>query len=121
MSERGRESSLVSFQKRFGTESYAGLWPVRVSIPLRAWSRLTKPITAAKAARAAWVKGTFHGVSKKYMPAYLDEWNYRFNCRSLMSNLFQHVLRRATNCGPITYKEIALSPSLMKPLHGLSR
>jgi len=69
----------------------------------------------------SWVKGTFHGVSKKYMPAYLDEWNYRFNRRSLISNLFQFVVRRITNSAPITYKEIRHGPSLMKPLHGLSR
>lgn len=69
----------------------------------------------------SWVKGTFHGVSKKYMPAYLDEWNYRFNRRSLISNLFQYVLRRVTHSTPITYNEIGLGPSLMKPLHGLSR
>lgn len=69
----------------------------------------------------SWVKGTFHGVSKKYMPAYLDEWNYRFNRRSLISNLFRFVVRRITNSTPITYKEIAYGPRLMKPLHGLSR
>ena len=69
----------------------------------------------------SWVKGTFHGVSKKYMQAYLDEWNYRFNRRSLISNLFQYVVRRIAKAAPITYKEIRRGPSLMKPLHGLSR
>lgn len=60
----------------------------------------------------SWVKGTFHGVSKKYMPAYLQEWNYRFNRRALISNLFQYVVRRITNAAPITYKEIALGSAL---------
>jgi hypothetical protein len=69
----------------------------------------------------SWIKGTFHGVSKKYMPAYLDEWNYRFNRRSLISDIFQFVVRRITESAPISYKDIGNGPLLMEPLHGLSR
>ena len=68
-----------------------------------------------------WVKGPFNGVSKKEMLAYLDGGNYRFNRRSLISNLFQYVLICVTNSNPITYNEIGLGPSLMNPIHGLSR
>lgn len=68
----------------------------------------------------SWVKGTFHGVSKKYMPFYLDEWIYRFNRRSLISNLFQYVIRRVARSAPVTYKEISMGKMTMKPLHGLS-
>ncbi len=30
----------------------------------------------------AWLNGTHHGVSKKHLPRYLREWNYRFNRRN---------------------------------------
>ena len=68
----------------------------------------------------SWVKGTFHGVSKKYMPFYLDEWIYRFNRRSLISNLFQYVIRRVAKSAPVTYREISMGQMTMKPVHGLS-
>ena len=53
-----------------------------------------------------WLNGTFHGVSKKHLPAYLIEWNYRFNRRNLISNLFGYVIRRIMNTNPITHNQI---------------
>jgi hypothetical protein len=67
----------------------------------------------------SWLNGTFHGVSPKYLPAYLHEWNYRFNRRSLISNLFQYVIKRVANTASITYKEIRQGLDQMKPVHAL--
>lgn len=56
----------------------------------------------------SWLNGTFHGVSQKYLPGYLLEWNYRFNRRNLISNLFEYVMRRVVNTEPITYKQVKM-------------
>ena len=53
-----------------------------------------------------WLNGTFHGVSKKYLPGYLMEWSYRFNRRNLISSLFGYVIRRLMNSEPITYNQV---------------
>ena len=42
----------------------------------------------------AWLNGTFHGASSKYLARYVDEFVYRFNRRSL-PNLFDYFCRRA--------------------------
>jgi len=49
----------------------------------------------------AWLNGTFHGVSKKHLPRYLKEWNYRFNRRH--GDVTQWLLRRMANQPGITY------------------
>ena len=41
-----------------------------------------------------WLRGRFHGVSRKYLPAYLAEFVYRFNRRRAPPNLFGWVARR---------------------------
>jgi hypothetical protein len=42
-----------------------------------------------------WLRGIFHGVSRRYLPRYLREFVYRTNRRWLEPNLFFYVLRRA--------------------------
>lgn len=42
-----------------------------------------------------WLRGTFHGVSRKHLPRYLQEFVYRTNRRWLEHDLFFYVLRRA--------------------------
>jgi hypothetical protein len=42
-----------------------------------------------------WIAGTFHGVSKKWLPRYVQEFNYRLNRRYLEGTLWNYVLRRA--------------------------
>ncbi len=59
----------------------------------------------------AWIRGTFHGVSKKHMPGYLDEFVYRFNRRGRDGELFGFVLARSVENGPFPYRRlIAESP-----------
>jgi transposase-like protein len=42
-----------------------------------------------------WIRGVFHGVSRKYLPNYLDEFVYRFNRRDVGPDLFGHLVLRA--------------------------
>jgi len=54
----------------------------------------------------AWLRGTFHGVSKKHMPRYLDEFAYRFNRRWREEELFGFVLGRAALGAPLPYHQL---------------
>src|SRR6516225_61488 len=53
-----------------------------------------------------WLNGTFHGVSKKHLPRYAREWNYRFNRRRSISDLARFLLRRAATRPTITYQQL---------------
>lgn len=56
-----------------------------------------------------WVMGTLHGsISPEHMPAYLDEWVFRFNRRRSRSRglLFQRLLQQAVEGDTLTYKEL---------------
>jgi transposase-like protein len=53
-----------------------------------------------------WINGTFHGVSKKHLPRYAREWNYRFNRRRRIADLASFVLRRAATRSTITYRQL---------------
>lgn len=47
-----------------------------------------------------WLRGRFHGVSRRYLPAYLAEFAYRFNRRRSPPSLFGWVVRRLMQRGP---------------------
>ena len=51
-----------------------------------------------------WLRGTYHGVSKKHLDRYLQEFVYRFNRRRFEHALFEHVIRAATTAPPLTYE-----------------
>lgn len=53
-----------------------------------------------------WLRGTFHGVSQKHMPRYLQEFTYRFDRRANESELFYFVLRRALRGAPLHYARL---------------
>ena len=50
----------------------------------------------------AWVLGTHHGVSKKYMAPYLAEYTYRFNRRHDTKSLFSRAFTACLNASPKT-------------------
>lgn len=53
-----------------------------------------------------WIDGTFHGVRKKHLQAYLDEYMFRFNRRFYRSVSFRTLLGLGTlHAGP-TYQEV---------------
>ena len=49
-----------------------------------------------------WLRGCFHGVSRRYLPAYLAEFAYRFNRRWSTADLFGWVTRRLVTRPPTT-------------------
>ena len=53
-----------------------------------------------------WLRGTYHGVSAKHLPAYVKEFIYRFNRRFNEADIFRRMLGRATFAGPLTYREL---------------
>ena len=53
-----------------------------------------------------WLRGTFHGVSRKHMAGYLAEFSYRFDRRWREEELFGFVLRRAAHGEPLPYNRL---------------
>ena len=53
-----------------------------------------------------WLRGTYHGVSKKHLDRYLQEFVYRFNRRRDANALFEHVIGAAATSEPLTYKQL---------------
>jgi len=56
----------------------------------------------------SFIAGTFHGLDKKHLQAYLDEFCYRFNRRKWHSQLFNRLLHACVNGPIITYAEVTL-------------
>jgi hypothetical protein len=57
--------------------------------------------------------GTHHGaVGEKHMPAYLDEFVFRFNRRTArnLSHRFARVIEQAVQIGPTTYRGLVAKP-----------
>jgi transposase-like protein len=50
-----------------------------------------------------WLRGQFHGVSRKYLPAYVAEFLYRFNRRRSPPDLFGWVARRLMSRDALTF------------------
>ena len=60
-----------------------------------------------------WLLGTHHGaVGEKHMPAYLDEFVFRFNRRTArnLSHSFARVIEHAVQIGPTTYDALVAEP-----------
>lgn len=51
-----------------------------------------------------WALGVYHGLRKKHLQAYLDEFVFRFNRRRTRHAAFRSLLGIATTRAPITYK-----------------
>ena len=61
-----------------------------------------------------WLLGTHHGaVSEKHLPAYLDEYVFRFNRRTArsISHSFARLLEHAVRIKPTTYRAIVATPT----------
>ena len=48
----------------------------------------------------SWLRGTYHGVSRKYLPRYLDEFAFRFNHRDCEDAIGGEILRRMLGTEP---------------------
>ena len=61
-----------------------------------------------------WLLGTHHGaVSKKHLPAYLDEFAFRFNRRTArtLSHRFARLIEHAVQISPTTYRTLVAEPA----------
>jgi len=53
-----------------------------------------------------WIDGTFHGVRKKHLQAYLDEFMFRFNRRFYRSMSFRTLLGLGALHAGVTYRQV---------------
>ena len=61
-----------------------------------------------------WLLGTHHGaVGRKHLPAYLDEYVFRFNRRTAknISHRFARLTEQAVATKPLTYRAIVATPA----------
>jgi transposase-like protein len=54
----------------------------------------------------SFVQGTFHGLDKKHLQSYLDEFCYRFNRRKLGGDIYKKLLSAVVEASPIRYAEL---------------
>ncbi len=54
----------------------------------------------------AFLLGTFHGVGKKHLQSYLDEFCYRLNRRRWEDELFERLVTACANSKGVTYSEL---------------
>ena len=54
----------------------------------------------------AFIAGTYHGLGKKHLQRYFDEFAYRFNRRKYHSELFMRLLKACVSTKTVTYEQI---------------
>lgn len=54
----------------------------------------------------AFLLGTFHGIGRKHLQSYLDEFCYRFNRRRWEDELFDRLVTACVNSKGVTYSEL---------------
>jgi transposase-like protein len=54
----------------------------------------------------SWLRGTYHGVSRKYLPRYLDEFSFRFNHRANEAAIGIEILQRVLRAAPVPYHRL---------------
>lgn len=54
----------------------------------------------------AFVSGTFHGLGKKHLQSYLNEYCYRFNRRTMGSVIFDRLLLAVTQSAPLRFADL---------------
>lgn len=63
-------------------------------------------ISVVTANLKTWIDGTFHGVIKKHLQSYLDEFMFRFNRRFYRAVSFRSLLELGTLTPGVTYKAV---------------
>jgi transposase-like protein len=56
----------------------------------------------------AFINGTFHGLDKKHLQQYLDEFCFRFNRRWFSGELFNRIVNACITSSKITYTELTI-------------
>ena len=60
-----------------------------------------------------WARGVYHGLRRKYLQTYLDEFVFRFNRRRTRHAAFRSLFAIAVRAKPVTYN-ILVAPELMR-------
>ena len=63
-------------------------------------------ISVVTANLKTWIDGAFHGVTKKHLQAYLDEFMFRFNRRFYRAVSFRTLLDLGTLIPSVTYRDV---------------
>jgi len=81
--------------------------PQPLRIRLREGTRSVVPLAdRAIGNLQSWLVGTYHGVSRAHLPAYLDEFVFRHNRRRTPQAAFQTLLGLGTSQGPTSYAQM---------------
>lgn len=54
----------------------------------------------------AFIAGTYHGLSKRHLQAYLDEFCYRFNRRFKGNQMFPRLVTACSSATTVTYRQV---------------
>lgn len=54
----------------------------------------------------ALIAGTYHGLDKKHLQAYFNEYCYRYNRRGFKGQLFNRLLKACLETTTITYRQL---------------
>ena len=102
------------------TDDWAGYWPLasqgvdhrpEVQGPPERAAELLPWAHVVISNLKTWLRGTFHGVSHKHLPRYLQEFTYRFNRRWREKELFFYLTRRAVQAKPLPYSRLVAEPA----------
>ena len=74
----------------------------------------TNTIESAFSLLKRGIVGTWHNISAKHLPAYLDEMTFRFNRRK-RSDLFVDTLRYMVTADPLTFAALTQEPASQSP------
>ena len=72
------------------------------SLPFR--TKLDPPVGGqGRSHLKGWARGVYHGLRRKHLQAYLDEFVFRFNRRKTRHAAFRSLFSLAVQAKPITY------------------
>ncbi len=110
-------ATAVEFDERFNSEKACRVylmsvrWPKGFCCPRcgNAGGQFLPNVHRAASLLKRWILGTYQGsISHKHLPAYLNEFEFRFNRRraNTITLLFQRVCEFAVITHPVTYKQL---------------
>ncbi|MCZ8514155.1 hypothetical protein O9H85_17325 [Paenibacillus filicis] len=68
-----------------------------------------KNLLTSVAQAGRWLTATYHGIGRKYLQFYLDEYCFRMNCSDNIYVIFKHLTSMCVSNKPITYRKLIYS------------
>jgi transposase-like protein len=93
------------FQSRHRTVNHSG------GVYVSSGNTHTNTVESAFSLLKRGIMGTWHKISAKHLPAYLDEMTFRFNRRK-SNDLFIDTLRHMVTADPLTFEKLTQKPKL---------